>query len=171
MRLFLAFPVPELPFLWGANTQGFTPTIAPDLHLTLRFIGDVPQNIAYEIAQELTSLPFTPFEINLTGYGYLGGNKPYSLHILAQQTPVLMQFQKSVERLLQRLGLPPETRQYTPHVTLAQLKNISEATLVLLCAEQPAFAPIKFTLSHFNLYASKDLHGGGPYAIVARYDT
>src|ERR1700723_56981 len=94
-------------------------------HLTLRYIGDIDDALAREIALMLGRVHRRPFEMRLDGLLSFGGRKPRA--VVASGTPVapLMELQAEQDRLLQRLGLEPEGRKYTPHVSLARLRDSS----------------------------------------------
>ncbi len=82
--------------------------------------------LARDIAGVLGRVHRRPFELRLDGLTSFGGRKPRA--VVAAATPVapLMELQAEHERLLQRLGLEPEGRKYTPHVTLARLREFIE---------------------------------------------
>jgi 2'-5' RNA ligase len=94
-------------------------------HLTLRFIGDIDDALARDIAGLLGRVRRRPFELRLDGLTSFGGRKPRALVASATAVPPLLELQAEQERLLQRLGLEPEGRKYIPHVTLARLRDTS----------------------------------------------
>jgi 2'-5' RNA ligase len=82
-----------------------------------------------------------------------------------------MELQSVQERLLRRLGIAIEGRQYTPHVTLARLR--SEATARATAdwlALRGGGGRLSFTAERFVLYSSRDSVGGGPYIVEEAYD-
>src|SRR4030088_1077546 len=94
-------------------------------HLTLRFIGDIDGVSANEIASMLFRVNRKPFEVTLQGLSTFGGRKPRA--VVAQVAPSrpLIELQAEQERMMQRIGLDPEGRKFTPHVTLARLGGAS----------------------------------------------
>ena len=94
-------------------------------HLTLRFIGDVDDEIAQEIAWLLGKVRRKDFELRLDGLQSFGGRKPRAIVAAVAPSQSLMELQAEHERLMQRVGLDPEGRKYTPHVTLARLRDTS----------------------------------------------
>ena len=94
-------------------------------HLTLRFIGDIDDALARDIAGLLGRVQRRPFELRLDGLTSFGGRKPRAVVAAAAPCAPLIELQAEQERLLQRLGLEPEGRKYTPHVTLARLRDSS----------------------------------------------
>ena len=94
-------------------------------HLTLRFIGDVDATVAHEIASMLDRVNRAAFELRLDGLSSFGGRKPRAVVANVAPSQALMDLQAEHERLMQRVGLEPEGRKYTPHVTLARLRDSS----------------------------------------------
>jgi 2'-5' RNA ligase len=81
----------------------------------------------------------------------------------------LNELQAEQERLLRQIGLPPETRKFTPHVTLARLRNVSPIDVADYIATRGHFPKLTFTADRFVLYSSRNSVGGGPYIIEAAY--
>jgi RNA 2',3'-cyclic 3'-phosphodiesterase len=138
-------------------------------HLTLRFIGDVDASIAHEVASLLHRVNRAPFELRLDGLSSFGGNKPRALVATIAPAPSLMELQAEHERLMQRVGLEPEGRKYTPHVTLARLRDTSSRQVADYLAARGYFPPLTFRVERFVLYSSRASVGGGPYVIEADF--
>jgi 2'-5' RNA ligase len=85
------------------------------------------------------------------------------------QTAALMELQAEHERLMQRVGLEPEGRKYTPHVTLARLRDSSSRDVADYLASRALIASPPFTVSRFVLFSSRASTGGGPYVVEAAY--
>jgi 2'-5' RNA ligase len=85
------------------------------------------------------------------------------------QTQALMELQAEHERLMQRVGLEPEGRKYTPHVTLARLRDSSSRQVADYLATRALIAPLPFAVSRFVLFSSRASVGGGPYVVEAAY--
>ena len=69
----------------------------------------------------------------------------------------------------QRLGLPPEGRKFTPHVSLARLRGTSAEEIARFIELSGRFAPLEFPVGRFVLFSSKDSVGGGPYLVEQAY--
>jgi 2'-5' RNA ligase len=80
-----------------------------------------------------------------------------------------MQRQAEQERLWQRLGLEPEGRKYTPHVTLARLRDTSSRQVADYLSARGHYRSASFEVSRFVLFSSRASVGGGPYVIEADY--
>ena len=89
-----------------------------DYHITLRFIGDIEDRLADEVADALGRIHRDPIEIRLGGLDAFGKDKPHSIFARVEPTPELAELQAEQERIIQRLGLPAERRKFTPHMTL-----------------------------------------------------
>jgi 2'-5' RNA ligase len=80
-----------------------------------------------------------------------------------------MELQAEHERLLRRVGLDPEARKYTPHVTLARLRDTSSFEVAEYLSARAAFRSLPFSVSRFVLFSSRASVGGGPYVVEAVY--
>ncbi len=138
-------------------------------HLTLRFIGDIDDALARDIAGLLGRVQRRPFALRLDGLSSFGGRKPRAL--VASVTPAapLLELQAEQERLLQRLGLEPEGRKYIPHVTLARLRDSSSWQVADYLSARGHFRSAAFEVSRFVLFSSRASVGGGPYVVEAAY--
>ena len=138
-------------------------------HLTLRFIGDVDDSLAREIAWLLGQVRRREFELRLDGLSSFGGRKPRAVVATVAPSPSVMELQAEHERLMQRVGLEPEGRKYTPHITLARLRDTSSRQVADYLATRAFLAPLPFKVSRFVLFSSRASVGGGPYVVEAAY--
>jgi RNA 2',3'-cyclic 3'-phosphodiesterase len=172
-RLFTALEIPHDAAMSLSLLRGGLPSSrwidTENYHITLRFIGDVESHVADEIASALDRVERPPFDLSLHGVGQFGGKKPHS--IWAGVTPIheMIQLQAEIERLCQRLALAPDPRKFTPHVTLARLRNASVSDVAHYLSSHGTFATKPFTISRFVLLSSRDSVGGGPYITEEAY--
>jgi 2'-5' RNA ligase len=138
-------------------------------HLTLRFIGDVDDALAHEVASLLGMVSRPALELRLDGLSSFGGRRPRAVVATLAQTAALMELQAEHERLMQRVGLDPEGRKYTPHVTLARLRGSSSFEVAGYLSARAAFRWPPFSVSRFVLFSSRASVGGGPYVVEAAY--
>jgi 2'-5' RNA ligase len=171
-RLFTAL---EIPFEIGqslALLRGGLPGarwVAPEnYHLTLRFIGDIDDTLAVEIADLLDKVERPAFDLQINGLDSFGGNKPRAVVAAVPAVTQLVELQADHERIMQRIGLQPE-RKYKPHVTLARLRDTSSRQVADFLSSRQPFRSSSFPVSRFVLYSSRSSVGGGPYVIEAEY--
>lgn len=172
-RLFTGIEIPR-PVVEGLSMlRGGLPGarwIDPEnYHMTLRFIGDVDGSTARDVLQILGRVRRAPFDIALDRLDQFGGRKPRAVFAGASPNPALIELQAEHERLLQRLGLPPEQRKFSPHVTLARLRESSAHQVADYLSGRALFRALSFPVSRFVLFSSKSSTGGGPYVIEAAY--
>lgn len=138
-------------------------------HITLRFIGDVDDTTADEVVSLLDQVRRRRFELRLDGLGSFGGRKPRAVVASVPAVSPLVELQAEQERMMQRIGLEPEGRKYTPHVTLARLRDASSQQVAsYLSARQPFRSPA-FKVERFVLFSSRASSGGGPYLVEEAY--
>ena len=132
-------------------------------HITLRFIGDIEGHVADEIVHALDRIDRESFTLQLAGVDAFGSKKPHSIYAGVTPVPELLALQAEMERICQRLRLPPDPRKFTPHVTLARLKGLPDMQLARYLSERGNFTTLPFNVSRFVLMSSKESTGGGPY--------
>ena len=138
-------------------------------HVTLRFIGDVDDDIAHEVESLLGRVRRGPFELRIEGLTSFGSKKPRAVVASVEPSTALMEAQAEQERLMQRIGLEPEGRKYTPHVTLARLRDASTRDVAEYLSARGHFRSRAFPVSRFVLFSSRASVGGGPYVVEASY--
>ncbi|HZR60244.1 MAG TPA: RNA 2',3'-cyclic phosphodiesterase [Xanthobacteraceae bacterium] len=138
-------------------------------HLTLRFIGDIDDALARDVAGLLGRVRRGVFDMHFDGLSSFGGKKPRAVVAAAAPVTALMELQAEQERLLQRLGLEAEGRKYTPHVTLARLRESSSRQVADYLAARGYFRSSSFQVTRFVLFSSRASVGGGPYVVEADY--
>jgi len=174
-RLFTGLEIPNAVAFALSLKKGGLPGArwidSENYHITLRFVGDVDWRTANEVAFILEKFTTSPrFPVRLTHLGSFGGNKPRALYAGVDTTPELAHLQAGQERALQQIGLPPDSRKFMPHVTLARLKGTTPGALARYMDEALRFEPLSFTPGRFVLFSSRDSLGGGPYVVEQAYD-
>lgn len=172
-RLFTGVEIPseigaELSMLRGGLT-GARWVEPGDYHITLRFIGDVDDSVARDVTQLLGMVRRRAFDLELMGLDQFGNNKPRAIFVPVRVQPALSELQGEHERLMQRIGLPAESRNYKPHVTLARLRDTPARAVADYLAVRGLYRSRPFRVSRFVLYSSRASTGGGPYVVEAAY--
>lgn len=139
-------------------------------HLTLRFIGDVDGTVFKDVTAALDGIDRDGFTLSLTGLGYFGqGRKAHTLWVGIQAEPALFELQERIEAILTTIGLEPQRRKYTPHVTIARLKGAPIARLAEYLAANEAFSSGPITIDSFALFTSFLSHNGAIYTLESSF--
>ena len=172
-RLFTGLEIPPDVGRSLATLRGGLPGarwIDPEnYHVTLRFIGDIDDLAANEIASTLLRINRRPFEVSLQGLSSFGGKKPRAVVATVVPNRPLMELQAELERLMQRFGLDPEGRKFIPHVTLARLRDASNRDVADYLSVRGYFPTRSFMASRFVLFSARASVGGGPYIVEDSY--
>ena len=172
-RLFVAIrpPVPSRDRLIGAmgGIVGARWQDDDQLHLTLRFIGEVDRPLAEDIAAALGGVRHPPFEIALDGLGIFD-RKGRRDALWAGVAPhdALATLHRKVDQALVRAGLPPEGRAYLPHITLARFGKAA-GPIEAFAATHGGLSSAAFAVTHFGLFESTLGGEGAHYEMVERY--
>lgn len=172
-RLFTALEIPadiaySLSLLRG-GLPGARWIEPENYHITMRFIGNVDGPVANDIAATLHQVSRPSFELALDGLGAFGGRRPRSLWAGVRPAAALNDLRAELERGLQRIGVAPEHRRFTPHITLARLRSASEPDAATFLTLRGNFRTAPFPVGRFVLLSSKGSRGGGPYVIEEAY--
>lgn len=140
-----------------------------NLHLTLRFAGDVDNPVAREFAHFLAGIDVAAFEMRLEGLGTFGGKDPKTLWAGIHAPAELETLARACERAARAAGLKPEGRTFKPHITIARLNKPRIDALSRFLTRHARFRSDSFIVSRFVLYSSKPIVGGGPYVVEEAY--
>jgi RNA 2',3'-cyclic 3'-phosphodiesterase len=160
VRLFVALELPwklrERLSLMAGGVPGARWVSPENYHLTLRFIGETQAHAAEDIDLALAGLRARGFTLTLAGVGtFAKGGRVNSLWAGVERSPELDHLQNKIETALQRVGLEPERRRFTPHVTLARLDNPVEAKLAAFVQANNLFRSDPVAVEHFTLFSSR----------------
>jgi 2'-5' RNA ligase len=161
MRLFVGLDLPwslkERLAMLAGGLPGARWVPAENYHLTLRFIGETPGYRAEEIDHALSGLRARGFSLTFAGVGtFRKGGRTTALWAGVERNPQLDLLQSKIETALQRAGLDPERRRFSPHITLARLdNNVPEAKLAAFVQGHNLFRAEPFTVEHFTLFSSR----------------
>lgn len=173
LRLFLAIPIPapvaDRLLTLESDVPGASWRSAEHLHLTLRFIGEVDENVARDIDTEVGRVIAAPFEIELQGAGSFGGKEPTALWAGVRECPPLMRLANACETAIQNAGLSPEPRRYKSHVTLAYLHGTRDVEVAHFLSDAAEFRCAPFIADHFCMYSSRATRSGSHYVEEAVY--
>jgi 2'-5' RNA ligase len=141
-------------------------------HITLKFIGETPPDRAEPVRAALSNARTSgPIELQFAGLGFFPN--PHSPRVLWAGVMVgaaLRELVASIETQLEPLGIPRETRDFNPHITLARFdspKDIDPLRAAMEKLGAPEFG--RTSVSEFHLYQSVLKRGGAEYTRLANY--
>lgn len=142
------------------------------LHLTLRFIGEVERPQAEDIAAALGHVGPESIAIALNGVGRFDkSGRTDAIWAGVSPHDALHRLHKKVDRALQAVGLPPEGRAYLPHITIARLQRSAgvEAQVDRYLADHATLTSAPFAPSHMTLFESRLGRDGALYEPIERW--
>jgi 2'-5' RNA ligase len=172
-RLFVAIRPPEDIRDLLIDAMGDSPELRwvqdENLHLTLRFIGEVEGPLADDIALALTRVRSKPFELRVSGVGMFEQRNGGALWAGVQPKAPVAALATKVERACVAAGLEPERRAFHPHVTLARWNRREAMAAQAFLERNRALASEPFAVERFILYESRLSRHGPHYEEVADY--
>jgi len=139
------------------------------LHITLRFVGEVSRHQANDLADALDEIRFSPFQLALSGAGcFERKGHVHTLWAGVKPHDSLAQLHRKVDRACVTAGLSPDDRSYFPHVTLARFGRTA-GPLDAFMALHAGLSSAPFTVSEFALYESHLSESSSTYHLIERY--
>jgi 2'-5' RNA ligase len=140
------------------------------LHVTLRFFGDIREDVARDLDAELSTVAGEPFEAELSGVGAFGeGRDIHTIWAGVTETAPLSRLARACESAARRAGLKPESRHYRPHVTLAYLRRPDPAEVAAWIQANNLLKSPPIPIDRFGLYSSHPSKEGSYYRLEAEY--
>lgn len=174
IRLFAALAVPPQAARALSHAQCGLPGArwrpAEALHVTLRFFGDLREDVARDLDEALAEVSGEALEISLAGVGAFGeGADIHAVWAAVQATPALTQLAARCESAARHVGLKAETRKYLPHVTLAYLRRPEPTDVAAWLEAHGLLRAEPFTIERFGLYSSWRTSEGSRYRLEQTY--
>lgn len=173
-RLFLGLALPDgvadqlVPLCSGV--PGARWVGRENLHITLRFIGEVDGSELDEIHAAVAALTAPAFDVRLGGVGRFGtGQRTRAVWAGVDPQDDVAFLAAKIDHALVQTGLEPERRKFKPHVTLARLKETSEGRVLHWLEGHGGFRTNAFTVDHFVLFRSHLTQAGAQYEALAEY--
>jgi 2'-5' RNA ligase len=167
MRLFVAIALPDFVADGLVMLQGGIPgarwSTREQLHLTLRFIGEVDGRDAAAIDDALAAIRSPRFALELKGVGEFGGRNPRALWAGVRDEGPVVHLQRKIESAVQRVGIAAEERKFSPHITLARLRGAPRDRVITFLSAHALYASGPFEVNAFILYSSRLTPHGSLY--------
>jgi 2'-5' RNA ligase len=174
IRLFTAIAIPPeigeglLSRQHGIEGARWRPLEA--FHITLRFVGDVAEDVAADLDEALAQIVAPSFDLALAGAGHFGeGADIHAVWAGVEDSAPLGQLQKAHERAARAAALRSESRVYTPHVTLAYLKRPMVPEVGAWLQANNLLRSPGFRVDRFGLYSSWRTREGSTYRLEREY--
>ncbi len=139
------------------------------LHITLRYIGEVERPMAEDVAAVLSTIHAPAIDVALAGTGTFDKRGRINAIWAGVAPPApLAALHRKIDHALVRIGLPPEGRAFVPHITLARLNGSSSPVGGFLTAHA-GMTSDAMRIDNFLLYESHIGRDGSRYDAIARY--
>jgi 2'-5' RNA ligase len=173
-RLFVALAIPDRVaqhlMLLQSGVPGARWQSREQLHLTLRFIGDVDGRDTAMIDDALATIDAPGFELTPHGVGEFGGKHPDALWAGVRPSEALTHLQRKVETAVQRVGQKLDHQKYVPHITLARIaRSANTGRVIDWLTDHALFTAAPFAVTEFALYSSLLTDDGSVYRVERSY--
>jgi 2'-5' RNA ligase len=172
-RLFVAIAPPEAIRDLLVDAMDEDPDLRwvgdEQLHLTLRFIGEVERPLADDLVAAFATIRFERFALRIKGIGRFDRRGGGALWAGVEPKPPVAALAAKVERRCQEAGLPPERRAFHPHITLARWKGRSSRAADAFVERTRGLSSDPFPVDRYVLFESHLSRHGPHYEEVASY--
>ncbi len=174
MKYFLALPLPPDLANQLISLVPFDPGIEPlepqDLHITLRFVGDLKPAVFDEMLEALKEIKGPQIPIHLSGCGcFSEGKLPKILWVGVEKNPELIKLQHDISNLLDSFKIPRASHAFFPHLTLARLNNASPELLAQFLARHSKTTWDPYLATYWSLFQSHSTKSGPHYEEKVSY--
>lgn len=173
-RLFVAIrppePIRELLIDAMDDSADFRWQDDEQLHITLRFVGEVDRPDAEDLATALGRVRAPQLELRIAGVGRFEQRSSGAIWAGVEPKPPLAALAAKVERACQSVGLEPERRAFHPHITLARWKGRRTREIHDFLERTRGLVSEPFEVDAFVLFESRLSRHGAHYEAVASYD-
>lgn len=138
------------------------------IHLTVRFIGEVERPVAEDLAAALAATSSAPIAITLSGVGHFDHGNRSALFARVEPRGSLQALHEKIDRILVRCNRPPERRSYLPHITLARRHGYAADPSPWL-VRHAGLSSKPSVIDHLTLFESHLTRGGATYEAITRY--
>lgn len=166
IRLFVGLELPEdikkklLTLRGGVPGAVWRPM--DKMHLTLRFIGEINEQMVHEVIRELRSVRFPAFHLSLSQIGYFAvGARPHHLWVGVQDHKALIELHQKIVDAFKHIELPVTDKyKFMPHVTLAKLQGTTLDDVFTYISQNNLFKTEPFLVDSFALFSSRVRENG-----------
>ncbi|MBD3420757.1 MAG: RNA 2',3'-cyclic phosphodiesterase [Chitinivibrionales bacterium] len=142
------------------------------LHLTLRFLGDVDKHTFEDILSTLARVEAPAFSLTIKGAGYFPPRRsPRIIWAGVEPDQELLTLKNKIDRVLQLLHVEPDKHKFHPHITLGRAKGeISKHSVMPFITRNALFKIEHLPVTAFHLYSSQLTREGAVHTCEATYD-
>jgi len=174
VRLFTAIPLPDFHLekivSLTQNIEKIRWTTPENLHLTVKFLGEIPLPKINLLIEGFSSLIIAPPIITIKGCGvFPGGKKPKIIYLGVEKNAPLVKLEKNISAIARKKDLKLEKRTYTPHITLGRLRHIVPVGLGDFLSQLADFSLPAYTAPHFLLLSSVLRAQGAVYELIESF--
>jgi RNA 2',3'-cyclic 3'-phosphodiesterase len=152
------------------TVPGGRPVVLEQLHLTLKFIGEVEGGKLLDIKEALVEISRPAFSLSLRGVGvFPPRGMPRVVWVGIEPVEEVDRLRRDIEKTLFAAGIPKEKQKFAPHLTLAKLKDANISLLQSFMAGNSLLRSPPFEVTAFTLFSSQLTAKGALHSEVVVY--
>ena len=164
MRTFIAIEIPEkiraeifhiFEKINGTNLISGNFVEKDNLHLTLKFLGELTGEQLQKVKEKLSEINFSKFDLETDGIGFFPNENYIRVMWVGLKGAKLLQLQKIIEDKVYEVGIRKDDKAFSSHLTVARIKNIKNKTLFLEKIKNLRIKEESFSVKNFSLFKSE----------------
>ncbi len=140
-----------------------------NLHLTLKFLGDISEEEINKVKEKLSKIKFEKFEIKTGEIGFFPSDKYVKVIWISLDSDNIKKLKDEIETSLFELGITKEEREFSSHVTIARIKKIKDNEKFLEEIKKLHLRKKKFFVEKISLIKSELIQQGPIYKILEEF--
>jgi len=140
-----------------------------NIHLTLKFLGDISEEKTREIEKKLSEINFQPFSANVGEIGFFPSEEHMKVIWIGLASDKVLALKKMIDDSLDMLGLSPDNKEFSSHITVARIKNIKDEKIFFERIKKLKIRKMKVDIKHFSLIKSELRRDGPIYKIIKEF--
>lgn len=134
------------------------------MHLTLKFLGEINEGVVEEVVKRLKTINFSKFDVELSNVGVF---TPLSIKVIWVKLDGADDLQKKVDESLWPI-FKPEHR-FMGHITIARVKRVKDKKILFKLLKEIEARDIEFNVKSFNLMVSELFPEGSKYRVIENF--
>lgn len=141
-----------------------------NLHLTLKFLGNISEEELNKIQEKLSEIDFPNFEIETGEIGFFPSNEYVKIIWVGLNSDNILKLKKIIDDKMGEIGLPLDNKKFSSHITVARIKKMKNKDEFLKRINDLNFKKYKFKANNFSLIKSELMRDGPIYKLIKKFD-
>lgn len=141
-----------------------------NIHLTLKFLGNIPEEKIKDIEKKLSEIDFSSFGAHIGEIGFFPSQEHVKIVWVELLSDKTLPLKKLMDDTLDSLGFPPDNKEFNSHITIARIKEIKNKQYFFDKIKKLKIKKTDFNFKYFSLIKSELRRGGPVYKLIKKFE-